>query len=139
MRCLSSSWPLPHPPANFIVQLVKTLDPSLQPIATPILAQIQGNFTAAINAFQGRGGAIVIPAQLVPGLSDLLAAVAKALGISDPEEKDASTDAAAATAGDGNANLLFALPDLSKLAPEENDLSDIPLPVLAVLKQFGVV
>ncbi|KAK2016484.1 hypothetical protein LZ32DRAFT_688848 [Colletotrichum eremochloae] len=59
----------------------KALDAQFRPIATQISDQIQGNFTDAIDAYKGRGGKIKIPTKLVPKLSKLLAAVAKALGL----------------------------------------------------------
>ncbi|KAJ0134961.1 hypothetical protein CTA2_2401, partial [Colletotrichum tanaceti] len=59
----------------------KVLDPQFQPIATQVSDQIQQNFTDAIGEFDGRGGKIRIPAKAVPQLSDLLAGVARALGV----------------------------------------------------------
>ncbi|KAK1984478.1 hydrophobic surface binding protein A-domain-containing protein [Colletotrichum cereale] len=59
----------------------KALDAQFQPVAAQISDQIQGNFTDAIQEFKGRGGKIKIPTKLVPKLSKLLAAVAKALGL----------------------------------------------------------
>ncbi|KAL0940564.1 antigenic cell wall [Colletotrichum truncatum] len=61
----------------------KALDKSLQPIATQVNDQIQGNFSASVDEFKGRGGKIKIPTKAVPALSDLLAGVARALGIGD--------------------------------------------------------
>lgn len=77
-------------------QLTKILDPSLQPIATQVLDQISANFTATLDDYKGRAGKIKIPSKAVPELSDLLAGVARALGIGD---RDRAVTAAAA-AGD---------------------------------------
>ncbi|KAK1584983.1 uncharacterized protein LY79DRAFT_671414 [Colletotrichum navitas] len=59
----------------------KTLDAQFQPIAKQVSAQIQGNFSDVIEAYKGRGGKIKIPPKLVPKLSQILAKLAKALGL----------------------------------------------------------
>lgn len=112
------------------------MDPSLAGIAQPINDQIQGNFTAAVNAFQGRGGAIKIPTKLVPALSDILDGLGRALGISDDDNNSNSKAAAVNT----NSNLMFpsiSQSDLDRLGPDENDWSMVPFPVAVVLRRFG--
>ncbi|KAF6839184.1 antigenic cell wall [Colletotrichum plurivorum] len=64
-------------------QLTKVLDASLQPIATQVLDQINANFSATVDDYKGRAGKIKIPSKAVPKLTDLLAGVARALGIGD--------------------------------------------------------
>ncbi|KAK6224551.1 hypothetical protein QIS74_02878 [Colletotrichum tabaci] len=61
----------------------KALDPQFQPIATQVSDQIQSNFTQAIGEYEGRGGKIKIPSKAVPQLTNLLAGVARALGVGD--------------------------------------------------------
>lgn len=69
--------------ANSRQKLTKVLDASLQPIAGQVLDQINSNFTATVDDYKGRAGKIKIPSKAVPQLSDLLAGVARALGIGD--------------------------------------------------------
>lgn len=117
-------------------QLIAALDPTLAGIAQPINDQIQGNFTTAVNAFEGRGGAIKIPTKLVPALSDILDGLGRALGISD----DDSNSNSKAAAVDTNSNLMFpqiSQSDLDRLGPDENDWSMVPFPVAVVLRRFG--
>lgn len=117
-------------------QLIAALDPSLAGIAQPINDQIQGNFTTAVNAFEGRGGAIKIPTKLVPALSDILDGLGRALGISDDDGADSSKAAAV----DTNSNLLMpqiSQAELDRLGPDENDWSLVPFPVALALRSFG--
>ncbi|KAG8165647.1 hypothetical protein KVR01_004199 [Diaporthe batatas] len=120
--------------------LIAALDPSIAGIAQPINDQIQGNFTAAVNAFQGRGGAIKIPTKLVPALSDILDGLGRALGISDDDSAAGNKKGNNAAAIDTNSNLLFpqiSQSDLDRLGPDENDWSLVPFPVAVVLRRFG--
>ncbi|GJC96794.1 antigenic cell wall [Colletotrichum higginsianum] len=64
----------------------KALDPQFQPIATQVSDQIQSNFTQAIGEYEGRGGKIKIPSKAVPQLTNLLAGVARALGVGDRDK-----------------------------------------------------
>ena len=141
------------------------LDPALRNLATPINDQIQGNFSTTITAFAGRGGKIAIPAAAVPALSNLLSDLGKALGIkagsttgsamvgvkAQTGQPDAATIAPASDAelansdaqlSEQNAQVALAATsdtDLDKLADGENDLSGIPLVVLAVLRKYNVI
>ncbi|POS76808.1 hypothetical protein DHEL01_v204803 [Diaporthe helianthi] len=120
--------------------LITALDPSLAGIAQPINDQIQGNFTAAVNAFEGRGGAIKIPTKLVPALSDILDGLGRALGISDDNDAASNGEGSKAAAFDTNSNLLMpqiSQSDLDRLGPDENDWSMVPFPVALVLRRFG--
>lgn len=122
------------------MQLIAALDPSLAGIAQPINDQIQGNFTTAVNAFQGRGGAIKIPTKLVPALSDILDGLGRALGISDDDGADSNGRGSKAAAVDTNSNLMMpsiSQSDLDRLGPDENDWSVVPFPVAVVLRRFG--
>ncbi|KAH8890251.1 hypothetical protein GQ53DRAFT_722205 [Thozetella sp. PMI_491] len=141
--------------------LVKVLDPALQPLATPVTQQIQGNFSQAVTAFSGRGGKIKIPAKAVPALSNLLADVGKALGIKvnavaqgataqaagpDPATIAPATDAELAASDPAVAEqsaqaAIAATPDadLDNLGDDENDLSGIPPLVLAVLRKYDII
>lgn len=67
-------------------QFTKALDPQFQPIATQVSDQIQSNFTQAIGEYEGRGGKIKIPSKAVPQLTNLLAGVARALGVGDRDK-----------------------------------------------------
>ncbi|KAJ0114133.1 ntigenic cell wall [Diaporthe amygdali] len=120
--------------------LINALDPSLAGIAQPINDQIQGNFTATVNAFQGRGGAIKIPTKLVPALSDILDGLGRALGISDDTSSSGGGKGAKGAEVDTNSNLLMpqiSQSDLDKLGPDENDWSLVPFPVAVALRRFG--
>ncbi|TIC95471.1 hypothetical protein CH35J_008231 [Colletotrichum higginsianum] len=64
----------------------KALDPQFQPIATQVSDQIQSNFSQAIGEYEGRGGKIKIPSKAVPQLTNLLAGVARALGVGDRDK-----------------------------------------------------
>ncbi|EQB43668.1 hypothetical protein CGLO_17650 [Colletotrichum gloeosporioides Cg-14] len=147
--------------------LTKILDRSLQPIAQGVIDQIQGNFTGAIDEYKGRGGKIKIPAKAVPALSDLLAGVARALGIGDrdrsvmmvagleaealpfPATNFPNADAAAVdinTLDTAQANkeietfqASVSEESLSRLGDDENDLRGIPPLVLAVLRRYEVI
>lgn len=127
--------------ADPLLQLINALDPSLAGIAQPINDQIQGNFTATVNAFQGRGGAIKIPTKLVPALSDILDGLGRALGISDDTSSSGGGGKGAKGAEvDTNSNLLMpqiSQSDLDKLGPDENDWSLVPFPVAVALRRFG--
>ncbi|OLN86278.1 hypothetical protein CCHL11_04163 [Colletotrichum chlorophyti] len=158
---------------------IKILDPSLQPIAEQVNSQIQANFSAAVDKYKGRGGKIKIPSKAVPKLSELLAGLARALGIGNngrivagplgsvpetaaipepnaiaeadaisvaefPNIEAAYADLNAADTPQANMAAEAALraisdDDLSRLGPDENDLRGVPLPVLAVLRRFGVI
>jgi hypothetical protein len=123
-------------------QLIAALDPTLAGIAQPINDQIQGNFTTAVNAFAGRGGAIKIPTKLVPALSDILDGLGRALGISDDDGAGSNSNrkGSKAAAVDTNSNLMVAQisqSDLDRLGPDENDWSMVPFPVALVLRRFG--
>ncbi|GKT51597.1 uncharacterized protein ColSpa_11778 [Colletotrichum spaethianum] len=143
----------------------KVLDRQFQPIATQVSDQIQSNFTQAIDEYKGRGGKIKIPSKAVPKLSDLLAGVARALGVADtsrvvvagpvsdadliPMTNFASAEAAFMdinTADTAQANTAAEAAmretsemDLSRLGPDENDLRGIPPLVLAVLRRYDVI
>ncbi|KAL1846228.1 hypothetical protein Daus18300_014324 [Diaporthe australafricana] len=120
--------------------LIAALDPSLAGIAQPINDQIQGNFTTAVNAFEGRGGAIKIPTKLVPALSDILDGLGKALGISDDTGGGGSGGKSGNKAVDTNSNLMMpqiSQSDLDRLGPDENDFSLVPFPVAVMLRRFG--
>ncbi|KAK1639324.1 hypothetical protein BDP81DRAFT_512270 [Colletotrichum phormii] len=142
----------------------KALDPTFQPFATQISDQIQGNFTAAIDEYDGRAGKIKIPSKAVPVLTDLLAGVARALGVggrnkalagpvteaeaaSIPMTNYASAESAFADIGAADtpeANIaaqeaLRGGDDFSRLDPDENDLRGIPPLVLAVLRRYEII
>ncbi|KAK7436790.1 hypothetical protein CaCOL14_000452 [Colletotrichum acutatum] len=142
----------------------KALDPTFQPIATQISDQIQGNFTAAIDEYDGRAGKIKIPSKAVPVLTDLLAGVARALGVGDrnkalagpvteaeaaaipvtnfPNAEAAFADISAADTPEANIAAQEALrgnDDFSRLGPDENDLRGIPPLVLAVLRRYEII
>lgn len=122
------------------LQLIAALDPSLAGIAQPINDQIQGNFTATVNTFQGRGGAIKIPTKLVPALSDILDGLGRALGISGDDSAGSKGKGGKAAAVDTNSNLMMpqiSQSDLDRLGPDENDWSVVPFPVAVVLRRFG--
>ncbi|KAI8182186.1 hypothetical protein K4K51_001217 [Colletotrichum sp. SAR 10_75] len=132
-----------------------------------VIDQIQGNFTGAIDEYKGRGGKIKIPAKAVPALSDLLAGVARALGIGDrdrsvmmvagleaealpfPATNFPNADAAAMdinTLDTAQANKQIETfqasvseESLSRLGDDENDLRGIPPLVLAVLRRYEVI
>ncbi|KZL75640.1 antigenic cell wall [Colletotrichum incanum] len=143
----------------------KVLDRQFQPIAMQVSDQIQSNFTKAIDEYEGRGGKIKIPSKAVPKLSDLLAGVARALGIADndrmmaagpvpeadavpltafPNVEAAFADINAADTPQANSAVEAALKgtsdmELSRLGPDENDLRGIPPLVLAVLRRYDVI
>lgn len=121
-----------------LVQLIGALDPSLAGIAQPINDQIQGNFTSTVSSFAGRSGVIKIPTKLVPAVSDLLDSVSNALGITS-NQKDVTTDSAVV---DARANSGYCCgitqADIDNLGPDASDYSRVPLPVRAVLKNFGM-
>ncbi|OHF02487.1 hypothetical protein CORC01_02182 [Colletotrichum orchidophilum] len=142
----------------------KALDPTFQPIATQISDQIQNNFSAAIDEYDGRAGKIKIPSKAVPVLTDLLAGVARALGIGNermvlagpvteaeaaaipmtnfPNAEAAFADINAADTPEANIAAQEALrgnDDFSRLGPDENDLRGIPPLVIAVLRRYEVI
>ncbi|OHW98465.1 antigenic cell wall protein [Colletotrichum incanum] len=153
------------PPTNAPWQFTKVLDRQFQPIAMQVSDQIQSNFTKAIDEYEGRGGKIKIPSKAVPKLSDLLAGVARALGIADndrmmaagpvpeadavpltafPNVEAAFADINAADTPQANSAVEAALKgtsdmELSRLGPDENDLRGIPPLVLAVLRRYDVI
>ncbi|KAF9878454.1 antigenic cell wall [Colletotrichum karsti] len=146
---------------------VKILDRSLAPIATQVVDQINGNFTTAIDEYKGRGGKIKIPAKAVPALSDLLAGVARALGIGDrdravmmaagiqpdalpfaatsyPNVDAAAVDINAADTPQANTAIEAFVAgtrdeDFSRLGEDENDLRGIPPLVMAVLRRYEII
>ncbi|KAF6811173.1 antigenic cell wall [Colletotrichum sojae] len=150
-------------------QLTKILDASLQPIATQVLDQINANFSATVDDYKGRAGKIKIPSKAVPKLSDLLAGVARALGIGDrdravmamagaaplqadqavPATNFLNADAAIADIGQvdtaqASANVEAYVAgirdeDFSRLGEDENDLRGIPPLVMAVLRRYEVI
>lgn len=134
-------------------KLVAALDPSLLGIAQPINDQIQGNFTAAVSKFKGRSGAIKIPSGLVPTATDLLAKIGPVLS-------KVPGGGGGGKGGGGNPFNPFGkrqddmsdMPGMSDmyccgitqakidaLGPDQNDLTSIPEPVVAMLQQLGVV
>ncbi|KAI3399749.1 hypothetical protein diail_5817 [Diaporthe ilicicola] len=118
--------------------LIAALDPSLAGIAQPINDQIQGNFTTAVDAFQGRGGAIKVPTKLVPALSKILDGLGKALGISGDSGGGGKKGKGAEV--DTNSNLMMpaiSQDALDRLGPDENDWSLVPFPVAVALKNLG--
>ncbi|KAF6840023.1 antigenic cell wall [Colletotrichum musicola] len=149
--------------------LTKILDASLQPIATQVLDQINANFSATVDDYKGRAGKIKIPSKAVPKLSDLLAGVARALGIGDrdravmamagaapmqadqavPTTNFPNADAAIADIGQADtaqagANVEAYVAgirdeDFSRLGEDENDLRGIPPLVMAVLRRYEVI
>lgn len=100
-------------------------------IATPINDQIQGNFTATVSKLKGRSGAIKIPSSLVPTVTDLLAKIGPAinglLGVSKTRRQEPEYCCGITQAY------------LDSLAPDQDDYSKVPEPVLVVLKTSGVV
>lgn len=126
-------------------KLINILDPTLRGIAVPINDQIQGNFTASVNAWQGRSGAIKIPTSLVPAASNLLASIGPAItGLLG------GTDSSAASAVTSFAEFLVPRQDakyccgitqerLDALGPDENDLTGIPEPIIAALQVAGIL
>ncbi|ORY66244.1 hydrophobic surface binding protein A-domain-containing protein [Pseudomassariella vexata] len=120
--------------------LIKALDPTFQPIAGQIVTQIEGNFTTTIRAYQGRGGKIKIPSKAVPKLSELLDDVAGVLGIGGGRKGDkAVNDATEDPNGPAMSEVMIPDTNLSALAEDENDLSGIPLPVLAILRRYDII
>ncbi|WYZ37634.1 hypothetical protein EsH8_II_001140 [Colletotrichum jinshuiense] len=143
----------------------KALDPSVRTIADSINSQIQSNFSGAVDEFKGRGGKIKIPEKAVPALSDLLAGVARALGIDErdrmtaagpvpdaqavpvtnfPNAEAAFADISAADTPQANVAAAASLRgvsdnELSRLGPDENDLRGIPPLVMAVLRRYEII
>ncbi|GKT57545.1 antigenic cell wall protein [Colletotrichum tofieldiae] len=145
----------------------KVLDRQFQPIGVQISDQIQGNFSRTIDEYEGRGGKIKIPSKAVPKLTDLLAGVARALGVTDndrmmaagpgpvpevntvpltnfPNVEAAFADISAADTPQANSAIEAAIRgtsdmELSRLGRDENDLRGIPPLVLAVLRRYDVI
>lgn len=123
-------------------QLITALDPSLSGIAQPINDQIQGNFTTAVDKFKGRSGAIKIPTNLVPTATNLLAQIGPVLGklpfgggggkgkASNKQRQE--TEMTMYCCG-------ITQDQLDALSPEQNDLTNVPQPVVAMLQNLGVV
>lgn len=101
----------------------------------PINMEIQGNFTATVNQFAGRSGVIKIPTKLVPAVSDLLDSLSGALGITG--KRDVATVSFAADAKSGFCCGITQA-KIDKLGAEESDFSQVPPPVRAVFKKFGM-
>lgn len=99
-------------------------------IATPINDQIQGNFTTTVTKFKGRSGAIKIPSGLVPTVTDLLSkigpAINKILGAGKVRRQEPEYCCGITQAY------------LDSLAPDQDDYTMVPEPVLSVLRTSGV-
>lgn len=109
-------------------QLIAKLDPSLTGIATPINDQIQGNFTQAVTAWDGRSGLIKIPTALVPTVSDLLAKFGDTLngilGFLDKRRADGYC------CGITQAKI-------DSLGPDESSTDGVPGPIVFFLRAAG--
>ncbi|TQN66324.1 hypothetical protein CSHISOI_08587 [Colletotrichum shisoi] len=122
----------------------KALDPQFQPIATQVSDQIQSNFTQAIGEYEGRGGKIKIPSKAVgrrlhfpidnpigiptkavPKLTDLLAGVARALGIGDRDRMAMTMMTTTAAAAGPVPNAAAAVPMMTNFASAEAAFADI--------------
>ncbi|KAJ4420332.1 hypothetical protein N0V82_004431 [Gnomoniopsis sp. IMI 355080] len=127
--------------------LLNVLDPSLRGIASPINDQIQGNFTAAVNAWQGRSGTIAIPQSLVPAATKLLADIGPAItglfGGSDDSDGSAASAVEAFSAPlisrDSKYCCGITQERLDALGPDENDLTGVPGPLIAAFKIAGIL
>lgn len=106
----------------------------------PINMEIQGNFTATVSQFAGRSGVIKIPTKLVPAVSDLLDSLSGALGITGKRDVAAQDVATVSFAADAKSGFCCGITQakIDKLGAEESDFSQVPLPVRAVFKKFGM-
>lgn len=107
-------------------------------IAQPINDQIQGNFTSAVNSFSGRSGVIKIPTKLVPAVSDLLDKVSSALGVTGNQKNVVTNSAVVDARADSGYCCGITQNDIDRLGADENEYSKVPLPVMLVLRKFGM-
>lgn len=115
-------------------KLLNILDPTLKGIAVPINEQIQGNFTAAVNAWQGRSGTIKIPTSLVPTATNLLASIGPVISgllgsLARSTEPRQDTEYCCG----------ITQARLDALGPDENDLTGVPEPLILALKAVGIL
>lgn len=134
----TSMLPREHTANGPCTQLIGILDPGIQGIAQPINAQIQGNFTAAVNFWSGRSGLIKIPTALVPTVTDLLAKLGPIVenflprGLDVVDSTDASQQRSGYCCGITQARI-------DALGPDENDVNDIPLPIQVAMRFAGLL
>lgn len=125
-------------------QLINILDPSLRGIAIPINDQIQSNFSAAIQQYEGRSGVIKIPTALVPTVSNLLASISPVLdGLLGGSENSTSGLAGLIskleTREDPQYCCGITQAEIDALGPDQNDLTKVPGPVVSLLEAVGVL
>ncbi|CAN8097529.1 unnamed protein product [Discula destructiva] len=141
--------------------LINILDPTIQGIGRPVNDQIQGNFTAAVAAWEGRSGVIKIPTSFVPTATSLLASIGPFIesflgslgGLGGGNETTPGTAKREDTADFGEGRVGAVSPPaqdskyccgitqerIDALGSDENDLAGVPMPIVVALRVAGVI